>query len=122
MTRRRLRSVKDIIYRGGATRPDEGAFSEIESSEESDEEFLTSSVMTIPICAGCGGVMHDPSEVGGICSIGQEIVCTVCAKEMRCLICGLIVCRAHSKPLNDGVTCQHHGFVELLLLPRRSND
>ena len=119
MSKRRLRSVREIIYRDGPTMAGERAFSEIQSDEENDEEFLTTSTTIIPLCAGCGKVIHDPSEGGGFCSVAMEKVCVVCERNMRCELCTLIVCHDHARPFGDGVICSHHTYVETLLLPRR---
>lgn len=72
----------------------------------------------IRYCASHRGVMHSAEEVGGVCRVCEQLVCTECAKH-TCALCGEIVCLKESIQTEHGDICSNHGFWETLIFTFR---
>ena len=85
---------------------------ETEEVQNMGAEIGETTTTYITICASSRHVLHTAEEVGGVCSVCQQLLCVECAKH-TCAFCGECVCKKESRKTRKGDVCQTHGFLEV---------
>jgi hypothetical protein len=58
-----------------------------------------------------GHTIDDKVRVAGICEIDGEVLCSTEGCLLRCVHCGAVVCRRHSRTYAERTYCRRHRWV-----------
>ena len=105
LSKKGLTSRRIIILRG----PLQDGTPILEQSEGSiiDEEGLKElSVAALSYAPACHHLIHTEAELGAICVICGQAMCSACSASNVCPICGRAVCKQDQKNVEDvGMVC-----------------
>jgi len=105
LSKKGLTSRKIIILRG----PLQDGTPIIEQSEGSiidDEGLKELSVATLSYAPACHHLIHTEAELGAICVICGQAMCSACSVNNICPVCGRAVCKQDQKNVEDiGMIC-----------------
>jgi len=105
LSKKGLTSRRIIILRG----PLQDGTPILEQSEGSiiDEEGLKElSVAALSYAPACHHLIHTEAELGAVCVICGQAMCSACSASNVCPICGRAVCKQDQKNVEDvGMVC-----------------
>ena len=78
----------------------------------SDQDILKTTTVIIGRCHGCGCVLHNEAEIGGVCGRCDCAVCIECSQR-KCSRCGQCACLDCSLELLGKVYCRRHAVQEI---------
>lgn len=113
LSKKGLTSRRIIILRG----PLQDGTPILEQSEGSiiDEEGLKElSVAALSYAPACHHLIHTEAELGAVCVICGQAMCSACSASNVCPICGRAVCKQDQKNVEDvGMVCSlcHREFL-----------
>ena len=108
--------VKNIIFQSGGTvivpilYPGQ-IFGDITRIHPDEYGRLVYQAWIIKPMVGCGHVLDNINEIGGICFVCKRLICTECL--FTCDLSGELVCPRHST-IKDGVVIGNHARKGLL--------
>jgi len=105
LSKKGLTSRKIIILRG----PLQDGTPVVEQREGSiidDEGLKELTVATLSYAPACHHLIHTEAELGAICVICGQAMCSVCSASSLCSLCGRAVCKQDQKSVEDvGIIC-----------------
>jgi hypothetical protein len=97
----------------GAARHGQPAL-EVETSQNMAQRIGRSVTTYIRYCASGRHAIHTAEEIGGVCAVCEQVLCSECAKHL-CALCGAMVCLKESMHTSAGDLCSTHGFLEAMV-------
>jgi len=87
----RTQNVKRWVSKG-LVKMGEPAIEVITITELTDQGLVEEVTVSAGSCASCGRQFKSDSDVGGVCSRCDSLVCHICLDTMICRICDQLVC------------------------------
>lgn len=77
-----------------------------------EPDILKTTTVIVGRCHVCSGVLHNESEIGGVCGRCDCAVCIECSQR-KCTRCGQCVCFDCSLEFLGKIYCRRHALQEI---------